>query len=248
MYNHRGMKKAAFLDVDGTLHVDFMTPNFVYVMHKHGLISQETLDAFHTLLNHERRHTQYPEWAAELIATMNNIFSGHSKQELQPYVDLYKPTLQKNLYPFAIPLVSLLQQQGYTAFLVTAAHDFIAEVAGAVLKIASDNIIAVKLQEADGKLTNQYVPGNKMNGEDKKAKILALSTSYDLERSVAMGDSESDLTMMQLVRKGFLLIDNKTSQGLRTKATNLGAALIEKSDSVETILTTVTQQLPDSLH
>jgi len=238
------MKKAAFLDIDGTLHEGFITPNFIFHLYDQGILDEEVINAFDTFLNKDpRRYTNYSEWAPELTLKINSIFKGRSRNTIAKYLKMYEKVIERNLYSFTLPLIQLLKENKFELFLVSGAHDFLAELIADLFEISYTNVIAAKLVEKDGKFTEEMLLGSHVATEKKEA-IIELKESFDLSKSIVLGDATSDIKLFPLVGKGFLFIDNNSHNSLLKQAREFQGIIVDKTEKTENILNIIESNLP----
>jgi phosphoserine phosphatase len=238
------MKKAAFLDIDGTLHEGFVTPNFIFHLHEHNFINKKAIDSFDNLLNKDpRRYTNYSKWGPEITLMINSIFNGKSRNTITKYMKTYEKVVCKNFYTFTIPLIQLLKKQGFELFLITGTHDFLAEIVAVLLEISPAHIFAAKLIEKDGKFTEEMLLGSRVAAEKEEA-IIKLEASFDLSKSIVLGDAGSDIKLFSFVGKGFLFTDSNSPDILLEEARKLHGTIINKTDETKQILTLIEKNLP----
>lgn len=224
------MKKAAFLDIDGTLHDGFSTINFIYHLYERGEIAKKDIEYFDYVLNEDpRRYTHYNEWGHEVFAEMNRVFAGRTRDSLSEHLQAFKKIIKKNLYDFTIPLLTLLRGQGFDLVFITGTHDFVAEIFADLFEVAYFNVVAPKLAEKDGAFLDHVLAGFNMDQNDKRSHLIKFKETYDLPRSIVVGDSAGDIEMMALVGRSYLLIDDKTVRSVIDKAKESSAVIVDKS-------------------
>lgn len=238
------MKKAAFLDIDGTLHNGFSNINFIYHLYEQGQIPKKDIEYLDHILNEDpRRHTHYNQWGYEVSAEINKLFAGRSKSALSDYLQSYREIIKQNLYEFTVPLLTSLRTRSYDLIFITGTHDFVAEVFADIFEVAYYNVMATRLAEKDGAFLDHSIAGFHMNQNDKRNHLENFKDTYDLSASVAVGDSEGDLKMLALVGKPFLLIDDKTVQSVIDRAKAINATVIDKNMPTEDVVAAFQQRI-----
>jgi len=112
------------------------------------------------------------------------------------------------VYEEAVQLIEEHQEAGRDVIIVSASGSEIVEPIGSML--GADHVIATKLVEQDGKYTGEiefYA-----YGENKATAMqdLADELGYDLERSYAYSDSETDAPMLSIVGNPFAVNPDKS--------------------------------------
>lgn len=239
------VKKAAFLDIDGTLHFGFSTSNSILILARKGVINKRLADDYNKILNFDpRRYTDYLNWCTDLDAMTLKIFTGYNKTEIKKALIDYRQEIEKNLFTFTVPLINLLQSNNFEIVLVTGSLDFVAEIFADIFEINYANVLASKLMEQNGCYITEFVPGTYMGPTDKKNAVLSLSHKYNLTKSIVVADAENDLEMFTLVGQAFLMKDENTPKTLIKTSKQFNAILVDKNLDTEKILNLFRNNFP----
>lgn len=239
------MEKAAFLDIDGTLHEGFSTANSILNLAKQGFIKKDLAENFNKLLNlDQRRYTDYLNWCTDIDTITLQVFTGHTKLEIKKALINYRKEIEKNLFPFTIPLINLLRGNNFEIVLITGSMEFIAEIVADIFELNYANVLSSKMVEQNGIYINQFVPGTYMSSQDKQGAVLSLSKKYNLSKSIVVADAENDTKMFPLVGKSFLMKNEKTQESLIKESQELGTVLVDKNLTTEKILSLFKNNLP----
>jgi HAD superfamily phosphoserine phosphatase-like hydrolase len=200
--------KLAILDVDGTLSKGSFGIRFLKALVKEKLLSQQTLQKLHQLETElQAGHNQDRDQAAK---RWNAIYRrGTLGKKASNYLKLGKQvwqnTKQESMFPFVEPLFALLNDNGFEVTVISASPKEV------IIHMCEDYGIdrshclatAIKVNEAD-----EYLDEVEALLGVTKQKVLALKnlvkTSFpekkiDWSSSLAIGDSSTDLGLMELV-------------------------------------------------
>ena len=184
-------KKAAFIDVDGTLTTDHNAWEKVH--RRFGL--EKEMKEHHALFFSQK--ITYDEWA-KMDVTM---WKG------RPYSDFQDALKNPKLIGSAREGIQLLQRNGFEVVLISGGlEEMVKNVAD---MIQADSFISNVISQTDGIIDGQVMMKVGVSKEDVIADI-AKNQNYDLEASIAIGDGFNDIEMFKSV--GYSVSLNPTSE------------------------------------
>ena len=190
------MKKAAFIDVDGT--VTFGEASWEKIHNYFGLQDE--------MQDHSSRYFSgeitYQEWAELDLALWKD----------RKIEDIHKALNPPNLIEEVKEGIDKLKDAGYLTFLISGGISIMVDEVKRLIDadFAYSNIIG----EHDGLVngTIEMVVGEK----SKLIKRLSKEYEIDLENSIAIGNDYNDINMFEIVGKGYAI--NPAHQGLIEKS------------------------------
>lgn len=201
--NQNLSNKVAIIDIDGTI-VSGQTQqgliNFFFKKKKLSLWYMVHLNLFFIL------------YKLGIISDVKKIFEyglvylkGKSVTQIEPLVKEYiNQLLKNNVYPQSMKLIDGLRNQGYKLVILSAAIDLI--VSGLAKSFNIDDYICTRLEVESGDYTGK-IKGKIIYGNDKVDAIKKYfeSNNYLLKDAVAYADHKSDIPMLKIVGKSYIV-------------------------------------------
>ncbi len=194
------MKRFAVFDIDGTVIRWQLYHAVVEALIKQGSLSEEVRKAIHDArMTWKRRdHSQsFGEYEMVLVrayeAALTTLSVDAFNQAIETVFDEYKD----QVYTYTRDLIRDLQQQDYLLFAISGSYQEI------VNKLAShygfDDVVGQVYEQKDGRFTGNHT----MPMKQKDAVLQQLVTKHGatFEGSVAVGDSEGDIAMLEIVQR-----------------------------------------------
>lgn len=191
------MRRAAFLDLDGTLLNGCSSAILLEELIKQPGVHPEYGQAALQAAN--RKEKKGPSTLrGGIYANLPLAVKGLHPSVMDDAAHLAWPNLQKSLFPFARDLVSLLREGDYTTFLVTGAMAQMATLAADFMgvDVCIGAVLRVEGQAFTGELTRAPAQAG-MKSELVKSWIT--SEKFDASTSFALGNGIRDAEMMELV-------------------------------------------------
>lgn len=193
-------KRFAVFDIDGTIIRWQLYHAVSDQLAKGGQISGEAFQHVRqTRMNWKRRtgEDSFQEYEKELIGVVDEALSGMSVAEFYKAVDKVFEEYKDQVYTYTRDLIRALQQENYLLFAISGSPGPI------VKKLADyygfDDFAATKFFAEHGHFT-----GDKDLSVGKKPQLLAeliAKHAADSSGSIAVGDSEGDITMLEMVER-----------------------------------------------
>ena len=135
------------------------------------------------------------------------FLSGTSEDELKFIVkSFYREKLESILYEDGIKAIKDFKEKGYKIYLISASPEFYVNEFYNIKEV--DKVIGTKFQMNDGKFSCK-ISGENCKGEEKVKRLMEELKKDDIEvdfkNSYMFSDSLSDLPLLKLVGKGYLI-------------------------------------------
>ena len=135
------------------------------------------------------------------------FLSGTSEDELKSMVkSFYKEKLESILYEDGIKAIKDFKEKGYKIYLISASPEFYVNEFYNIKEV--DKVIGTKFQMNDGKFSCK-ISGENCKGEEKVKRLMEElkkdNIEVDFKNSYMFSDSLSDLPLLKLVGKGYLI-------------------------------------------
>src|SRR5687768_7839930 len=193
-------RRFAVFDIDGTLVRWQLYHAVVDALGKQGLITPSDYAAIKNarMAWKRREHSQsFVEYQKQLVSIFEVILRKITTKEFDSAVDKIFNEYKDQVYTYTRDLIKNLRQRGYLLFAISASQFEIVE------KIARhygfDDFIGSHYERIDGKFSGKVeVP---LGQKDKILKNLVKKHAATFKASVGVGDSESDVAMLNLVEQ-----------------------------------------------
>lgn len=139
------------------------------------------------------------------------FLSGTKEEELKSIVkDFYREHISNLLYEDGLKAIKDYKAKGYKVYLISASPEFYVNEFYNIEGV--DKVIGTKFKMDDGIFT-PIVVGKNCKGEEKVKRLMEElkkdNVEVDFKNSVMFSDSLSDLPLLQLAGKGYLINYNK---------------------------------------
>lgn len=194
------MKKLAIFDLDGTLFRWQLYHELVFELKNRGVFSEETASKLDTaLVDWQAKKRSWREYEREVIDALELHLA---ILEVEMFDDVAQTIVQRSghkIYNYTKKLLDRLKHDGYYLLAISGSQQEIAEAFAK--QYGFDDCIGALYERKDGGFTGQIirrVPGRK---HDIIAEFLADNPDITLDKSVAIGDSEGDISMLDMVER-----------------------------------------------
>jgi HAD superfamily hydrolase (TIGR01490 family) len=135
------------------------------------------------------------------------FLSGTSEDELKSIVkSFYREKLESILYEDGVKAIKDFKEKGYKIYLISASPEFYVNEFYNIKEV--DKVIGTKFQMNDGKFSCK-ISGENCKGEEKVKRLMEElkkdNVEVDFKNSYMFSDSLSDLPLLKLVGKGYLI-------------------------------------------
>lgn len=192
------MKKIAFFDLDGTLFRWQLYHELVFELKRQGVFDQETARKLdEALIKWQGKEADWIEYETILIDTMKQHLAGMSVESFETAARNVVEQSGHKIYNYTRHLANRLKADGYFLLAVTGSYQEIAEPFSR--RYGFDDCIGALLPRANGKFTS--ADSERVVYGEKHLRIAEYlkDSEFTLEESFGIGDSDSDISMLELV-------------------------------------------------
>jgi len=220
-------KKLALFDIDGVVRAGHLISDIVQDQEKNGLIPAGTWEKIYfEMKEYGLGSKSYQTAADNLLAICAEALKGVSRTLLvDRCYEVMNRTREAEFAYFSRLLPSL--KINHIVFFVTANLDFVTEAFGRLTGV--DRYLSSVAETKDGKLTGKI----KFSLAGNKGQVLQLLTEYGRAGSIAVGNSENDIDMLNKVDYPFVFEPNEK---LKTTIHNFGWRVIDRNNAYEALL------------
>lgn len=194
------MKKLGLFDIDGTLFRWQLYHELVFELKTRGYFSVSEAKALDdALISWQAKHTSWKDYELLVIHTIERHIQEISPWELERAARDVVDHSGHKIYGFTAKLLELLRDAGYHTVAISASQQEIAEQFAA--KYGFDDCIAATYERQNGSYTGnktRVIHGRK---DEIVRQYLADNPEITLDESVAIGDSDGDIGMLELVEQ-----------------------------------------------
>lgn len=217
---------AAF-DIDGTLIRWQLYHAIADQLAKNGHIDKQSYKTMKDARMAWKRRTQasFKDYEALVIKTYEKVLASLSVEQFEDAVDAVFEEYKDQVYSYTRGLLTSLKAQGYLLFAISGSQDEI------VKKIAGyygfDDFVGTTYQRSGNNFTGAKTVA--ASHKDKALEELVDKHSASYKASLAIGDSLSDVAMMELVEQPIAF--NPESRLLRHAIAKDWKIVIERKDA-----------------
>lgn len=197
------MKKLALFDIDGVIYNGHSIFDLIQDQEKRGVIVSGTWDKILIELQaYKTGQKNYTEAANEMLKVYAGSFKGVEYEFFVDDVFNFLNTHKNNFFPYVDNLFSKLKTT-HDIFLITTNFQFNCEAIEKIFGLDTNHICSIA-ENINGKLTGnikQSLAGN-------KGIVADLMNKYGKSGSIAVGDSENDADMLNLVELPLVMEPN----------------------------------------
>lgn len=194
------VRSFAVFDIDGTLIRWQLYHAVSDRLFKHGLIDQATFDNIRGARAAWKRResgASFKSYESEVIQAYEQALANISRPELLAAVDEVFDEYKDQVYVYTRDLIADLKKSGYLLFAISGSQSEIIE------KVAShhgfDAFVGTEYEYRQGKYTGKKTFHAKRKDTALKKLVKQFKASWT--KSIAVGDSQSDIAMLELVQK-----------------------------------------------
>lgn len=194
------MKKAVFSDFDGTLAAGYAAFGFMRTLSDRGIYPAKIADTQDKILEDMVKNTiDYQDGLTEMSNLWAEGLKGQKTDRVEYEAREYYKKAQAKIYKGSRDAMSYLKYRGYHEVLVTAAQYEIAKLEAKDLGM--DDVIATRCETMDdiytGRLASEvHLP----TGKGDALKKYIAENDIDTEKTIAMGDTLQDASMLEVVK------------------------------------------------
>lgn len=194
------MKRLALFDIDGTLFRWQLYHELVFELKGSGHFSDSESSALDdALISWQAKHISWRDYELLVIHTIEHRIREIVPSELEQAARAVVERSGHKIYGYTASLLRQLRQDGYHTVAISASQQEIAEQFAS--RYEFDDCIAVVYERDNGVYTgrkSRIIHGRK---DEIVREYLAEHPDLTLEDSIAIGDSDGDISMLELVEK-----------------------------------------------
>lgn len=200
-------RKAALIDIDGTIYDGFTIMDLALDQQKTGFLSDTTISKLFSIYEKYKSGTvPYEETAHMALIAWGHGLKNQRYNDIEAHTKAFFDAHHK-LHSFAPKLVDILEKKGYDSTIVTGEPQFIGEYF--TEKIDAQYCLSSVYEVDQGTFTGKTL-ASLGTREGKREAIKSLHIS--LSKSVSFGDSEGDIDMLELTDIPFCVNPSKSLQ------------------------------------
>ena len=215
-------KKFAVFDIDGTLIRWQLYHAIVTELARQGNLSESARNAIRESRMTWKRRTHSESFhdyekvlVSEYHAALKNLQVKDYDKAIEKVFDTYKD----QVYTYTRDLLKELKAKGYILFAISGSHTEIIEKLADYYGI--DESVGQYHEQKNGRLTGKFI--STVLGKSEILKSLIKKYGVSLKDSIAVGDSESDIGLLELVENPIAF---NPSKGLFNKAGQKGWKIV----------------------
>lgn len=187
------MKKVAFFDLDKTIYNTHSFFQLVEYEIEKKRVQISTWSKIQELLeDYKSGKTNYSDTANKLLETFARDLKGQQVSDLYKDVKEFFSNHKSNFFPYFEKILPKLKEN-HDVYIITTNAQFVAEAI--VAEFGLSGYIASEFEVVDGVFTGK-IAQSLANG---KGLVSALIDKHGYKGSIAAGDSENDIGMLELV-------------------------------------------------
>lgn len=190
------MRKIALFDIDNTIYDGFSIIGLTEYQVKKGLVSHEAqkkLELIHKA--YKKGKLDYETATTQVLHVWTENLQGQRLEDLVKNAKEFFEKNRKNFFPYSFPVIAKLLGN-YDVYFVTGEPQFVGLAVQKIFRATGflSSIVEIK----DGILTGK-VEKELTKSKNKNLEVRRLMDRYSKDKSIALGDSEGDIGMLEEV-------------------------------------------------
>lgn len=225
-------QKVAFFDLDGTFFRWQLYHELVFELKDRNVFDHQTAHHLEAaLVAWQSKQLSWHDYEMKVIKALEPALESLETHLYEKAAEAVISRSGHKIYNYTNRLLNTLKQEGYYTLAISGSQQEIAEAFAQ--KYGFDECIGALYERKDGKFTGsvvRYVPGRK---HEIIQEFLGSHPELTLENSVAVGDSEGDSSMLEMVSRPIAF---NPSSGLFKQAEHAGwEIVIERKNMAYTL-------------
>lgn len=189
-------RKIALFDIDGTAYDGFLVFPLAEIQARDGIIDPQVSARMNELRDKsEKRIMPYPQMVKEVVEIWAEGLRGKSADEVLRHTESYLRGEGNNFFPYVGKVIGSIKDT-HDVFFITGGTQFTAEATSRIYN--ATGYVSTQFEVEDGLFTGR-VTSMLSVGEHKLEALRELMKKHDREKSLAFGDAESDLDMLDAI-------------------------------------------------
>ncbi|MCX5812956.1 MAG: HAD-IB family phosphatase [Proteobacteria bacterium] len=223
-------RKIALFDIDKTIYNGYLIfPLAEYFLKEH-IISKDIVDNLYQDLHlYRSKHVDYETSVEHFNMHMAYGLKDHSFGSILSATATFLETEEgSNFFPFAEPLIELLEKT-YDIYLITGEMQFVGKAVADYFSV--HGYISTEM-EVENVVFTGNISKSLAKKEGKRDAVEDLFCVYPYKDSLAFGDSEGDIAMLNKVANAFCI---NATEGLREVALSRGWHIVTPMSIIEAV-------------
>ena len=204
------MKKLAVFDIDGTLFRSSLLIELTNLLVKKKIFPASAYKEIEgDYINWLNRESGYENYIGQVVRVYEKNITGKSEKDIEKAVKEVLKNEKKKLYRYTRYLIKKLKSENYFLFAISGSPGHI--LTSFAKDMGFDKYLGGYYEVIDGKFTGAQPYGNPAN--NKKKTLLEFLEKYDnqfdLKKSVGVGDTESDISFLEMLGHPIAFNPNK---------------------------------------
>lgn len=183
----------AVFDIDGVLYSGNIVFDVIKKQDEEEYIASGTWEKIVEILtSYKKGEIAYKDAANKMLDVYVMSLKGKTEKNLEQYLRDYLTNNENHFYPYVQKLVEHIKKT-HDIYIITTNLEVTAKVVSEI--IGAKGYLATKIEENNGTITGKVLDSLAGN----KDRITNLIEKYSFEKSIAFGDSENDISMLEKV-------------------------------------------------
>ncbi|HVZ12724.1 MAG TPA: HAD family phosphatase [Patescibacteria group bacterium] len=217
-------KSIAFFDIDRTAYKGFLLEPLATRSAESNLISADAFDGMKQIYGaYSKGELQYETAVERILATWARGLEGRTVEEVEKFTQNYLDNDGDNFYPYVGEIVEKIRDS-HDIYFVTGEPQFVARMTAE--RYGAQGFLATEFETVDGVFTGN-INSALSHRHHKRDAIEGLIATRQYEGSMAFGDSEGDIEMLEDVEYPICVVP---TPGLREHAEARGWFIADVPD------------------
>jgi HAD superfamily phosphoserine phosphatase-like hydrolase len=223
-------KRIALFDIDKTIYNGYLIFPLALYFLKERIVGKDIVDSLNQDLHlYRSKRIDYETSVENLNMHLAKGLKGHDYNSILNATTTFLGTGEGgNFFPFAAPLMELLKKT-HDIFLITGEIQCVGKAVADYFSL--HGYVSTELEVEDGLFTGD-IGKSLAKREGKKDAVEHILRAYPYRGSLAFGDSEGDMDMLNEVEYAFCI---NATEGLSDLAQRKGWHIVTPSSVIETV-------------
>jgi HAD superfamily phosphoserine phosphatase-like hydrolase len=222
-------KKIAFFDIDKTIYDGYLIFPLAEYFLKEQVISKSIVDTlYHDLHLYRSKQVDYEATVENFNIHLASGLKNHDPDSILALTASFLKTEEGNFFPFTEPLMELLKRT-YDIYLVTGEVQCVGKAVADHFSVRG--YVSTELEIENGAYSGT-IRQSLAKKKGKRDAIKHIVCAYPHEDSIAFGDSEGDIDMLDTVVHAFCI---NSTEGLRKAALSKGWHVVTPLSILEAV-------------
>lgn len=200
------MKKVALFDLDNTVYNGFSVIGLIESEILHGFFSfTEVIDLVDNMQKYRSGKLDYETAMTNGLNQWAKGLAGKRYTDVLDHAKKYYTKHKKSFFPYVSKLIPKIKKT-HDIYFITGEPQFVGESLLTIFNV--NGFYSSVMEEKNGIFTGEVINALSNNNGKKKA-VSELLKNYDTKGSIAFGDSEGDIAMLEMVEHPICINSSK---------------------------------------